>query len=167
MTFAELRRSSAFPDIAIGVAMVVLATIMAYSIWTIRAPSYAYVGPQVFPFAVAFMMGAIGIGLGVSGTVRAMSGLAPSPPTEPRSTAIWWVVAGLVANLIGLILLGFILAALIQYVLTARGFGSRRWLRDSAFGLALALVAYVLFSLVLKINIPAGPFIEVVSEWIA
>lgn len=171
-SFEQLRKSAAFPDIVIGLAMVIMAIAMAIATSMIRiSPGYAYVGPRTFPYAVATFLGLIGVGLALVAFINAAREHAidpdePDVPAENRSSAILWVVGGLVANLIGLYLLGFVFAAVIQYVLTARGFGSRKWGRDALCGFVLALAAYLLFSVVLKVNIPAGPVLELLSQWI-
>ena len=38
----------------------------------------------------------------------------------------------------------------------ARGFGSRRWLRDGAIGLLLGLGVFLFFVRFLNVNLPAG-----------
>jgi putative tricarboxylic transport membrane protein len=168
--FARLRRSGALPDVIIGVAMVLLAVAMAMAITTIRtSPGYAYVGPRVFPFAVALFLGLVGMGLAISaflGVDGSNPAAVPDTSPEKPGPTMAWVVGGLIANLVGLALLGFVFAAIIQYVMTARGFGSRRWRLDAVCGLALASCAYFLFSEVLKVNIPAGPVLELIHKWI-
>jgi putative tricarboxylic transport membrane protein len=51
---------------------------------------------------------------------------------------------------------GFVLAAVVLFVCIARGFGSRRPLRDAAFGLVLGLMAFLFFVRFLNVNLPAG-----------
>jgi putative tricarboxylic transport membrane protein len=54
---------------------------------------------------------------------------------------------------------GFTIASVILFVCVARGFGSKRILRDAAIGAAFALIAYFGFAKTLGINIGSG-FVE-------
>jgi putative tricarboxylic transport membrane protein len=49
-----------------------------------------------------------------------------------------------------------VIAGAVLFVFVARGFGSRRFLRDLAIGVALALAVYLFFSQLLNVNLPAG-----------
>jgi putative tricarboxylic transport membrane protein len=51
---------------------------------------------------------------------------------------------------------GFAIAAMVLYALVARGFGSERWARDLAIGLALGIAVYLFFVRFLNVNLPAG-----------
>jgi hypothetical protein len=51
---------------------------------------------------------------------------------------------------------GFIVAGAVLFTCVARGFGSSRFLRDLAIGVALAVAIYVFFTQVLTVNLPAG-----------
>ena len=51
---------------------------------------------------------------------------------------------------------GFVLAAAVLFACVARGFGSGRWLRDSAIGLLLGLGVFLFFVRFLNVNLPAG-----------
>ena len=42
------------------------------------------------------------------------------------------------------------------FALVARGFGSRRWARNVAIGLVLALAIFLFFVKLLNVNLPAG-----------
>ena len=51
---------------------------------------------------------------------------------------------------------GFVLASTLLFAMVARGFGSRRLLRDLLAGLIVAGLVYLLFAAGLNINLPAG-----------
>ena len=51
---------------------------------------------------------------------------------------------------------GFVIAAAALFACVARGFGSVRWLRDAALGLALGLAVFSFFVHFLNVNLPAG-----------
>lgn len=72
-----------------------------------------------------------------------------------------WVTAGLVAIAVLINLIGFVLAAGLLFACSARGFGSRRPLRDLAIGIALTLPIYWLFSAGLGVALP-----PLVNAWI-
>jgi putative tricarboxylic transport membrane protein len=52
--------------------------------------------------------------------------------------------------------LGFILSSTILFVMTARGFSSRRWLLNIATGVVLAAIVYAIFNYGLGLTLPAG-----------
>ena len=68
-----------------------------------------------------------------------------------------WVAAGLVLNMALIGTLGFVLASTLLMVCVARGYGSRRWIRDSLIGLAITLPMWALFDFLLGINLPLLP----------
>jgi putative tricarboxylic transport membrane protein len=51
---------------------------------------------------------------------------------------------------------GFVVAGTALFACVARGFGSRRIVRDVAIGLVLALAIYLFFVQLLNVNLPAG-----------
>jgi putative tricarboxylic transport membrane protein len=157
------RDAGSLPDIAIGIGVLLLAGVVALATGAIHvSPGYAFVGPRAFPYGIAVFLALVGVGLVATAIGR--SRVERPPAALPAGgTAFWWVLGGFAANLIALSLLGFIFAAAIQYVLTARGFGSRRWWRDAVCGLVLATAAYLLFSQILQINIPPGPILEMLQ----
>ena len=67
-----------------------------------------------------------------------------------------WVSAGLFAHMALIGVAGFVIAGAALFVCVARGFGSRRFLRDLAIGVALALAIFLFFTQVLNVNLPAG-----------
>ena len=56
---------------------------------------------------------------------------------------------------------GFILAGVAMFALVARGFGSTRLVRDVAIGAVLVTLAYLVFTKLLSLSLPAGwlPFL--------
>jgi putative tricarboxylic transport membrane protein len=158
---AAARDTGSLPDIAIGIGVLLLAGVVALATRAIHvSPGYAFVGPRAFPYGIAAFLALVGTGLVMTAIGRSRAERSPRAPQAAGGTAFWWVLGGFAANLIALSLLGFIFAAAIQYVLTAHGFGSRRWWRDALCGLVLASAAYFLFSWILQINIPPGPVLE-------
>jgi hypothetical protein len=54
---------------------------------------------------------------------------------------------------------GFVVAASILFWLTARAFDARHPWRDAAFAIGVSVAAYLLFSHVLQLPLPAGPLL--------
>ena len=146
----------AWPEIVLSAGLLAMAGIIAWQTSSIAvSPLYAKVGPTVFPYFMA-------AGLGVFALLLLRQGFRggwqdeEEKATPPEWKAIAYVVAGLIAN-VGLIKpLGFTAASVILFTLVARGFGSRRLLRDAAIGLLLALAAYFGFAKILGVNIGGG-----------
>jgi putative tricarboxylic transport membrane protein len=140
--------------IAIGVlalAVVILAQTLAVPV----SPIYAKVGPTVFPFITALGLAALGVVLVVE-AVRGGWQLEEEKETRPDWAALFWVAAGLVLNVLLIVPAGFTLASVILFICVARGFGSKKILRDAAIGATFALIAYFGFAKTLGINIGSG-----------
>ena len=78
-------------------------------------------------------------------------------------SAFLWVVAGLLAQMVLIHTAGFPLAAMALFVCVARGFGSTRWLRDAAVGLAIGILVFLFFVRFLNVNLPAGWLLPVLG----
>jgi putative tricarboxylic transport membrane protein len=115
---------------------------------------YAGVGPRVFPVIIGSALLVLGIAFGAS--VRRQASPAAGEPV--RRAAMGWIVAGLALAVVAMQPLGFPVAAAAIFSFTARGFGSRRILRDVAMGVALGVLVYVVFSRGLGVSLPAGLF---------
>lgn len=66
---------------------------------------------------------------------------------------------GMVVALVAIERAGFVLTGSALFWLTARAFDTRHPLRDAVFAAAVAIGAYVLFSRVLQLPLPAGPLL--------
>jgi len=111
---------------------------------------YAGVGPRAFPILV-------GGALVLAGGALLLRGRAfpEAPRVEHRALA--WILSGLILAVLMFQPLGFAPSAAIAFVLTARGFGARRWGRGLVLGLALGLAVYLVFSRALGVSLPGGP----------
>ena len=143
-------------SLLIAAALAALGLFMLWETFSIPVQvSYARVGPRVFPtlVAVALVLNALWL------AYEAWRAPVPIGEEEPPIwwPALGWVSAGLLLEAALLERIGFPIAATILFVLTARGFGSTRLLRDAAIGFALALIAYVGFTHGLGLTLPAGP----------
>ena len=76
----------------------------------------------------------------------------------PNVKAVLWILAGLVAFMLGAKPLGFVPAATALFACAAQGFGSQKWKTDLIWGLGVSLSAFLFFNKVLGVDLPAGLF---------
>jgi putative tricarboxylic transport membrane protein len=122
------------------------------------AAGYARVGPRVFPYL-------IGSGLLILGGILSWQAVAggwrnvPLDQDEHRSpdwAAFAIISAAVILHMVSIGWAGFILASTFLFILIARGFGSRRPLRDIVAGLVLSTVAFFAFTHGLGLKLPNG-----------
>ena len=121
---------------------------------------YAGIGPGALPRITGILLLICGVILVWQAWTRGFPGVNEA---EERALGFYWpgflwVSGGLLVY--GLLIepASFIVASTLLFAMVARGFGSRRLLRDVLIGLALSLTVYGLFSIGLKIQLPVGPF---------
>jgi putative tricarboxylic transport membrane protein len=140
--------------LAIGLGLVALAAVIGFDTWRMRVPpSYAKVGPQVFPVIVT-------VGLALAGAFIAWSSRA-KPVVETATHATDWravaiICAALILHLNLLKPIGFIPASAMLFFAVAFAFGSRHYLRDAIIAVALAAIVYIGFVHGLGLRLPAG-----------
>jgi putative tricarboxylic transport membrane protein len=155
-----MRRSPAEIALSVGV----LALGIGVVIGTALLPSeggHSRIGPNFVP-------GVVGTGLIIVGVWLLYEALAggwrnrPDDSPEARSEhpfharAFLWVTIGLFAHMILIGTAGFVIAGAVLLACVARGFGSRRFVRDLAIGFVLALAAFLFFVKFLNVNLPGG-----------
>jgi putative tricarboxylic transport membrane protein len=122
---------------------------------------YAQIGPRLFPYIV-------GTGLALCGAVlgwQAIFGGWRNVPLDqeghdaPDWMAFGIISAGIVLHMIVIGWIGFVLAGTLLYVLIARGFGSRRPVRDAIIAVLLAVVVYFIFTRGLGLKLPPLPLL--------
>jgi putative tricarboxylic transport membrane protein len=116
---------------------------------------YAGIGPNFIPAVVSAGLLLLGAWL----TFEAFSGgwRHLSEHTGRFAAAPFlWVSAGLFAHMVLIGLAGFVIAGTALFVCVARGFGSRKPVRNFAIGIALALGIFLFFVKLLNVNLPAG-----------
>lgn len=125
--------------------------------------SFSGVGPRFFPYLV-------GAGLAACGALlawRALSGGWRAMPDDdgvhagPDWLAFGLISAGVILQMVLIGWAGFILAGVVLFVLVARGFGSARLVRDAVVAVVLVTAAYLVFTRLLSLSLPAGwlPFL--------
>jgi putative tricarboxylic transport membrane protein len=116
---------------------------------------YAGIGPNFIPAVVSAGLLLLGAWLGFeafSGGWRHRSEQAGSFAAGP----FLWVSAGLFAHMLLIGSAGFVIAGTALFVCVARGFGSRKPIRDFLIAIALALGIFLFFVKLLNVNLPAG-----------
>lgn len=122
---------------------------------------YARIGPNFSPKLVSGGLILLGVWLLVE---RFTGGWREPVASDPATrgehdflpSAFVWVSAGLLAQMVLINSAGFVLAAAVLFACVAQGFGSRRWRRDLALGLALGFGVFAFFVYFLNVNLPAG-----------
>ena len=144
---AEIALSLGVVALGIGVAAV-----------TATLPSeggYAGIGPNFIPAVVAAGIILLGVWLSIEAFRGGWRKRAEvSEVFEPRP--FLWVSGGLFAHMLLIGWAGFVVAGTALFLCVARGFGSRRPIRDFTIALALSLGIYLFFVKLLNVNLPAG-----------
>ena len=154
------RRSAA--EIALSLGVLALGAGVAAG--TAMLPSeggYAGIGPNFVPAVVAAGLLVVGAWL----AFEAFSGgWRKAPPDDARErgehpfdlASFGWVSIGLFAHMALIGIGGFVVAGTVLFACIARGFGSRRVVRDVAIGVLLSLGVFLFFVKLLNVGLPAG-----------
>jgi putative tricarboxylic transport membrane protein len=144
---------SSLAGLLIGLGLIAIAAVIATDAMNMRVPPvHAKVGPRVFPYVVSS-------GMAVAGAVIAWQAWRRTFTVEDQQTdwgAVAVIAAGLILHMNLLKPAGFVPAAAVLFLSVTFAFGSRRYLRDAAVGLVLAAVAYLSFTKLLGLQLPAG-----------
>jgi putative tricarboxylic transport membrane protein len=141
-------------SLVIAALLILLAAGVAYDAATLRAgvASYSRVGPEVFPFAIAGCLAALGVATAVS-AFRSVA--------VPRAGVALLPVALIAGGLLGQILLlnvaGFSLATGLVFAATAAALGRPKVWFTYPIGVAFSLAVWLVFAMALKLVLPAGP----------
>ncbi|AZD28936.1 tripartite tricarboxylate transporter TctB family protein [Pseudomonas chlororaphis] len=154
-------------QLAIGLGLIAISLVLV--IGALRFPpemGFVILGAHVYPCAVGAFLGAVGLLLSYQACTGGFRELGASGDDSAQAQpggrlGAAWVTAGLVAIAVLINLIGFVLAAGLLFACSARGFGSRRPLRDLAIGIALTLPIYWLFNAGLGVALP-----PLVNAWI-
>lgn len=139
-----------------GAALVGLGLVIAWSTAGMQVPpTYAKVGPQVFPFIAAAALAASGLWFGWRAWTGGEDQLRPDVE-RPDWLAVGMISAGFLVEILFIELLGFILASAALFFAVAWGFGSRRPAFNALWALGLSTAAYLVFTRLLNLQLPAG-----------
>jgi len=145
--------------VAISALLIALALFVFWQVRSIPADGgYSAVGPRFTPLLIGAGILIVGAVLLWQALFRGWKGLQGTEPPEPFYTPAFLLIAGgLVAHMIVIGLVGFTIASTLLFAMGARGFGSRRLLRDAIIGFVLAAIVFLFFTRVLNLALPASP----------
>jgi putative tricarboxylic transport membrane protein len=149
-------------ELVLSLAVLLLGIAVAIGTASLSgAGGYARVGPNVAPAVIAGGLIVLGLWLLYEAVFGGWRNAVPDNP-EARGehvfspSAFIWVSIGLIAQMLLIHRAGFVLAQAALFTCVARGFGSRRYPRDFAIGLALGLAVFLFFVKFLNVNLPPG-----------
>jgi putative tricarboxylic transport membrane protein len=144
------------PDGAALVIAAILAAIAAVIIWQTSQmrvpPIQARVGPTVFPYVIAGGLLCLSVGTVISALRR---GFPERDNDDYRP--IFWVIGGLVAQLLLLTTAGFAVATGILFAFTAKAFGRGPLWQTIPIGIVFAFIVWLIFAKGLQLSLPSGP----------
>ena len=148
-------RSAGANAVALGV--VILGIVVGYETSQIpMSPAYAKVGPKAFPTMVAAGLVLLGLVLFLQAWTGEWKAEEEEDAGPPDWQALGWIGFGLAVNAALIGVLGFILSSTVLFSSVARGFGSRKPLRDVGIAFVFSAVCYLGFAKVLGINMGSG-----------
>jgi putative tricarboxylic transport membrane protein len=114
----------------------------------------ARVGPRAAPTLIGTSL----VVLGLVFMMAAWRGSGfPEAARPARRGVLPWIMAALVGGIVIVEPLGFPLAAAWIFVMGARAFGSRQWVRNTLIGVVLGLLVYLIVARALGVSLPGGP----------
>ena len=149
-------------ELVLSLAVLILGIAVALGTSQLSsAGGYARIGPNVAPAIIAgglILLGAWLLYESLTGGWRNAVADDPEARGEHRfyPSAFVWVSIGLIAQILLIRSAGFVLAQAALFACVARGFASRKFLRDAAIGLFLGLAVFLFFVKFLNVNLPTG-----------
>lgn len=159
---AEQRRArEAAVELAVSSALLALGAFVLFAARNIPSiGGFSGVGPNAMPAIVGTGLMLIGLWLLAERLTGGWRQPEPHPVERGEHAFVApgfiWVSAGLAAQMLLINTAGFIVAATALFVGVARGFGSRRPLRDALLGFAISLAIFLFFVRFLNVGLPAG-----------
>ena len=156
MTIGQNKKMERRPDRAallIAAVLAIVAVIIAWS--TANAPQaagYTVVGPKTVPYIVAACLA----GLAIWTAIEGLRGDFPERE-EQNHPPMYWLLGGLLFQLLTIKTIGFSLAAGIMFAATAKSFGKGPLALTIPIGIAFSFVVWLIFALALQLTLPEGP----------
>jgi putative tricarboxylic transport membrane protein len=117
---------------------------------------YDRIGPRFFPYAVGAGLMLLGLAVAVSPRRARDPADLPLLPFRVQRPPLLYLSLAFASTLALFEPAGFVAAASLQFWLVARGFGSRRPVRDLMVAMLLAAAVYFGFTRGLGLTLPAG-----------
>lgn len=159
MTSGEVKRVPVWrAPLIVGVVLLVLAALTLIDSFQVSVGAGPGVGPAVAMKLIAALLGLLGLAhLVLAWNKRTKRQELPWGETL-NPAALAWVLGGLIGQIVALALgAGFIIAATILFVCTARGFGRSLKSLGPIYGVALSVAVYAFFTKALSLTLPTGP----------
>ena len=161
----EGRAAARWPQVALGVAVLVLGLVYAFGSRGIPSEAgYGGVGPNFLPLVSGIALAVCGAWLLVEAFTGGYRQLEePSGAEHGDWAAFAWVSVAIILDALLIERIGFILACTVCYVFAVRGLrwaqGMRDaspagWLIDAMIGFAISAPVYWMFTKLLAINLP-------------
>ncbi len=155
MAFSRAEAALSAGVLALGLGSAVVAA---------QLPSeggYAGIGPNFFPALTSGGLTLLGAWLLWEALAGGWKNRAPDDPEARGEHAFHagsfaWISAGLFIHMAAIGSAGFVLAGGALFACVARGFDSRRFVRDVCLGLLMSLGVFLFFVRFLNVNLPAG-----------
>jgi putative tricarboxylic transport membrane protein len=147
------RRRADGAALIIAAAMFVIAAVLVWDASRLGgAATYARIGPQIAPQVIALCLA----GLGVWTVIAAFRRDFPARERQ-EFRPVFWIVAGLVGQLVLLRITGFSIATGVLFGFVAYGLGRKPLWIGIPIGIVIALVVWIVFARGLALNLPGGP----------
>jgi putative tricarboxylic transport membrane protein len=122
---------------------------------TTTSEARATPGARVFPWVI--LLGAAGVAVGIARQALQRTVVDAQERAPANRRALWWVAAALAAHVLLIETAGFPIAAMVLFVMAARGFGSTRPLRDLAIATIFSMTVFIGFTRGLGLTLPSAP----------
>ena len=150
------------PHLAAGLAAAAAAAFMGAGLpFLDSSGGYAGLSPRFLPSLVTAALAVCALLLLRRGSVPEHcddAATAVAPHEGPQR--LGWVAGGLLLHMALIGSIGFVLAGALLMACVARGYGSRRTLRDVAAGLAVTIPIWLLFTQALGLSLPLLPLLK-------
>ncbi len=147
----------------IGAGVMALAAVLGFGMGNIPAEAgFAGITPRFYPTAISGLLAFLGACLvWQSFQERKKNTEIAEQPESANWGAAIWVMGALLLSALLIEKLGFVVSSTLLFVLSARGFGSRQYVRNILLALAICFPIFWLFTLVLKVSLP-----QLLNSWL-
>ena len=139
-------------DRVLGVGAILVAIPVAVATWGFGVGSPKSPGAGFWPLVIVVVMA----GLGISLILRPGPAAASAATEESRWGRLWIALGTMAFYVVALNPLGFPLATSVLLLVQLRWVEGRSWRLSAWTAVLTALVAFVLFRVLLKVPLPAG-----------